>query len=566
MSNSDRYALQTKRFRLIPRVPETIPVEFYQWTGKVRLVAVSFLLITNLFGGMSIDSLGYDRTLYWQILIPISALGLVDLVFAYMMWRKPLPTSTLRRLTIASLCFEMAAVLIAIWAFGSIGSHMMLFGVLTVLIYRMAYDFWVGALGFALMLVGHWAIICAELLGWLSHKPLYVDANNIAVFPQRLIAAALMISFMLVITFLVANWTVARLRHKEMAVRILRQTLAATGEGQVGRHTGITLRDTYEVGVMLGTGGMGEVYRGTHKRTHRVVAIKILHPHLVDDETLLRRFRREAEITGKLGSPHIVEVIDVDRDGEIPFLVLELLEGEDLRTRIDRAGALAIPETADLVSQAATGLEVASEAGIVHRDLKPANLFLSEENGRTRVKILDFGVSKIHGNATAITQEIALIGTPDFMSPEQATAVVEDVDTRTDIFALGGITYMCLTGERPFKGGNVPALLRRICDEEPLPLSELRPDVPAAVVAVVAIAMAKDPAERYQTVAEMRGDLDAAFSGDTVPSVLKRAEQVKRGRPASRRTSVVGKLAHDATLDSPLADTAHDSPLSGPVS
>lgn len=561
MSDHERYRLHRRfKFRLVPRAVETIPPDFYQWMGKVRAVAVALLLLSNFIGLINIDRLGYDPDLYRKLLVALTFIGTVDIALACIMWLRPPAPRTMWRLTAACVVLEMTSILIAVWAFGSVGSHMMLFGVLAVLIYRISCDFWIGALGVAVLFVGHWLIVASELAGWIHYQPLYLDSAGIALVAHRHLSAAMMISFMIIVTFLVANGVVARLRHKEMAVRILRQTLAASGEGRVGHHTGSTLRDTYDVGVMLGIGGMGEVYRGTHRRTHRDVAIKILHTHLVDDEMLLRRFRREAEITGTLGSPNIVEVIDVDRDGDIPFLVLELLEGEDLSTRLDSRGALSLEETANVIDQAAAGLAVASDAGIVHRDLKPANLFLTEHEGALRVKVLDFGVSKIRGNATALTQEIALIGTPDYMSPEQATALVEQVDTSTDIFALGGIAYTCLTGERPFKGGNVPALLRRICDEEPRPISELRPEVPHAVVSVVALAMAKSPAERYQSVAEMRADLAAAFAGTLSASVEKRARQVRRGRPATRGTAPAVEMAHDETLGAELAETAagHD--------
>jgi hypothetical protein len=530
--DSGQHVIRRRRFSLFPRFEEAIAPEFYRWTGKVRVFAISLLVASNYLGGLQLHEMGYDPGFYWSLQVPVTTLGLIGVLVGLLVWRGRRSIDTMRRLTQVGAAVDVVAVLIGIWAFGSVGSYMTLFGALVVLVYRVAFDFRTGALAFLVMLLGMWAIGIGEINGWLPYEPVSLH-SAMSMTPTRQLSALLLTSFMLVVMFLVGNWTVARLRHKELAVRILRQTLAASGEGRVGRHTGATLCDTYAVEGLIGTGGMGEVYRGQHRRTQRPVAIKVLHSHLVDDETLMRRFRREAEITGRLGSRHIVDVIDVDRDGDIPFLVLELLEGTDLRERL-ASGPLGLAETADLLDQVAAGLEVAHDAGIVHRDLKPENLFLCADGERTLVKILDFGVSKIRGNATAITHEIALIGTPDFMSPEQAVALTDEVDARTDIFALGAIAYYCLTGRRPFQAGSIPALLRRICDEEPVPIAELRKEVPAAVLDVITIAMAKDRDARYAGVAELREDFRTAFCGKLAPAVSLRACAVPRGQPASR--------------------------------
>ena len=196
--------------------------------------------------------------------------------------------------------------------------------------------------------------------------------------------------------------------------------------------------------------------------------------------------------------------------------------------------------------------------GVIHRDLKPENIFLSPRGDDLQVKILDFGVSKIRGEATVLTQEIALLGTPDFMSPEQATGVVDDLDSSTDIFALGAITYYALTGVRPFQATSVPATLRRICDEAPIPIAELRPDVPAGVADVLTIALAKKRAERYVDVSRFAAALAAALRGEVDDDVGRRAASVYTGTPASR-TVVASVSATAPTEDGAkpivLADT-----------
>jgi serine/threonine-protein kinase len=259
---------------------------------------------------------------------------------------------------------------------------------------------------------------------------------------------------------------------------------------------------------------------------------------------VLTRFRREAEVTGQLGSEHIVGVIDVDEADGHPFLVLELMEGESLAARIAARGALPFVDVAEIVEQISRGLDVAHRAGVIHRDLKPENLFLCpKRTGGFTVKILDFGVSKIGGNATAITREVAILGTPDFMSPEQAEGRADSVGASSDVFALGGVTYTMLTGKRPFESDSVPAVLRRICDDEPRPAAGLRADLPAAVSPVIAIAIAKDPDARYATASEFAKDLRAALEGVSDPAVADRAQHLrpsKRGiRPGPRRPSTI---------------------------
>jgi serine/threonine-protein kinase len=380
------------------------------------------------------------------------------------------------------------------------------------------------------------------------------EVDTVYRFGQAQIGAMGMITLIYGMAFLASHWAVVRLRHSEQAVRILRQALHAGAGGQVGRHTGTTLRDSYEVGPLLAAGGMGEVYKGFHRRTGRAIAVKFLHPHLVGDVDVLRRFRREAEIAGQLGSPHIVQVLDVDTDQEQPFIVLELLEGESLRACLDRDGKLPLALVADLVDQAADGLHQAHEAGVVHRDLKPENIFLSARDGEAPLlRILDFGISKIQGAATQLTNEVALLGTPDFMAPEQAEGRADAVDHRSDVFALGAIAYHAITGQRPFAGPSIPAVLRAICDRDPFPASALRPEAGADVDAVLAIAMAKRPEQRYAGARELARDLRAAIGGVLDGDIRKRATAVPR---AAGAPSVPGVVGTADTLDAGIEHAA----------
>ena len=517
---------------LFPRFDAAVSPEFYRLAGKLRAITNLLFLISNFVLAPQIEALGFDPHVHWRVLIAFTMIHLVDGGLALWLWRGHMPVRWMRRATFAGVGLEAGAVLLASWVYGSVNSPFMGVALLLILIYRIAFDFRIGITAFAAIFLGQWALVGLELAGVLGAQPIAPVADGVYAMPAREIGAMVNLSIVMVLTFAVANWAIGRLRHKDLAIRLLRESLFTADKAKLGRHTGRMLRDTYALGTLLGSGGMGEVYVATHLRTQRRVAVKMLHAHLVENSTVLGRFRREAEITGQLGSEHIVGVIDVDEDDGQPFIVLELVEGESLAARV-KSGAMPLDKIGDLIEQLAAGLDVAHRAGIVHRDLKPENIFLCPRPGGITVKILDFGVSKIRGNATAITAGVAIIGTPDYMSPEQALG--EEVDATSDVFALGSVAYKCLTGQRPFKSESVPALLRQICDDEPTPIGTLRPEVPAQVSDVIALAMAKSPTDRYPSAPELARDLRSALAGTLDPAVSLRAHGLVRGQPSVPR-------------------------------
>jgi eukaryotic-like serine/threonine-protein kinase len=246
---------------------------------------------------------------------------------------------------------------------------------------------------------------------------------------------------------------------------------------------------------------MGKVYAARHLRLPRRAAVKVLQPEFAGHPEVLRRFQREAEIASALGNRHIVQVFDVgELPGGAPFILMELLEGKDLSLHLAEQGRLDPTEVIALLDQAAAGLTAAHAGNVVHRDIKPANLFLAREAGGGEVlKILDFGLSKVRGASLALTGANA-VGTPAYMSPEQLRAS-DEVDHRTDVYALGVTLFELLTGERPFDDPSVTRLCEHIITDPPPPASSRRQALTSAVDAVIARALTKDANARYPTVA-----------------------------------------------------------------
>ncbi len=266
-----------------------------------------------------------------------------------------------------------------------------------------------------------------------------------------------------------------------------------------GYEAGSILADRYRLESLLGQGGMGSVWRALHLTLNSPVAIKLIDPSIAASENALARFLREAQAAAALRSPHVVQTLDYGVHDGIPFIAMELMEGESLADRLKRVGRLSPAETAKFLMHVARAVGKAHDAGIVHRDLKPDNIFLVHNDDDEVAKVLDFGIAKQIQGLEAMdsqTQTGAVMGTPFYMSPEQAEGT-KALDHRTDLWAIGVIAYECLLGQLPFQGTTIGELIIKICTK-PLPVPSQAAQVPVGFDDWFARACAREPVDRFE--------------------------------------------------------------------
>ena len=292
---------------------------------------------------------------------------------------------------------------------------------------------------------------------------------------------------------------------------------------QSGRWVGRLIASRYRLLRVVGVGGHGAVYEARHELTGRRFAVKLLLADPRSIRGLSERLVREAKATSRVMHPNVVEVIDVgvDAESERLYLIEEFLEGDDLRARMRARRRMTTQEVRALIGPVLDGLGAAHGQGVVHRDLKPGNVMLARQPGGAEVpKLIDFGISKLDQRGPAedegapLTRDGMLLGTPDYMAPEQARGA-QSVDARADLWSVGVLLYEMLGGVRPFRGVGPAAVIVAVATEPPRPLSELRPDLPAAWTELVHRCLAKSPDERMATAAELREAIDAAGDQDT---------------------------------------------------
>ena len=306
------------------------------------------------------------------------------------------------------------------------------------------------------------------------------------------------------------------------------------------------LSDRYELGEILGFGGMSEVHLARDQRLHRDVAIKVLRADLARDPSFYLRFRREAQNAAALNHPAIVAVYDTGEaetpNGPLPYIVMEYVEGVTLRDIVHTDGPMEQRRAIEVIADACQALNFSHQHGIIHRDVKPANIMISKAGA---VKVMDFGIARALADASNVTQTAAVIGTAQYLSPEQARG--EKVDARSDVYSLGCVLYEMLTGEPPFVGDSPVAVAYQHVREDPVPPSQRHEGIPPELDAVVLKALAKNPDNRYQTAAEMRADLVKVHSGEQpdAPKVFTDAERssLMSAQPGDHRTEPIDSVA-----------------------
>jgi len=372
----------------------------------------------------------------------------------------------------------------------------------------------------AICIGGHVAVTVPIIAGVTTDVGIL---SSIAAGQKQLVIAEVLIATFLMSGYLLGRWarstSAAALSELQSAMRIIgdqqqalaevKDDVARAKQVNEGRWTGQQM-GPWRLGLVLGRGSMGEVYEATGENGV-AAAVKLLNAKSTSSSSHVERFHREMQVATRLESPHIVKVFQISPpDAPVPFIAMERLYGIDLATKLRSQARMPSDEVVVLLDQVARGLEVARLAGVVHRDLKPHNLFLHD--GGTW-KILDFGVSKLLGDEGTLTGEGGIVGTPQYMAPEQASG--GQVSHLADVYALGAIAYRCLTGRSPFKGKDLAELVYQVVHVPPArPSSLVR--VSLAIEEVLAVAMAKDPRRRFPSALSFAQAFIAARRGKKI--------------------------------------------------
>ena len=323
--------------------------------------------------------------------------------------------------------------------------------------------------------------------------------------------------------------------------RRLPDPLATAADDELRAHVERALTAHYELDCEIGRGGMGIVYRAKDRRLKRQVAIKLLPPELAFRSEIKSRFLREAETAAQLSHPNIVPIYTVDEQQQLVFFVMAYISGDNLAKRLHERGVLTIDETRKILREVAEALAYAHDRGVVHRDIKPDNILLDAVTGRPMVT--DFGIARAmdSGGDSRLTATGMAIGTPAYMSPEQA-AGDREIDGRSDLYSLGILGYQMLTGEPPFAAGSTPAMLVKHISEKPIPVQQRRSDVPNDLARSIMMLLEKDPAHRFPTASALLAALDAreappSRAPDTAPAPPLPAGASRPSYPPSERLS-----------------------------
>src|SRR5215475_8508642 len=312
-----------------------------------------------------------------------------------------------------------------------------------------------------------------------------------------------------------------------------RPSSEAASKGQL--EPGTILADRFEILQLLGQGGMGAVYKGRDIELERLVALKLIRPDLASHPEILRRFKQELILAREVTHRNVIRIFDLGQAQGIKFITMEYVEGRDLRGLIHDRGKFTTEDAVPIVLQICEALDAAHNAGVVHRDLKPQNVMVDKDG---RVYVMDFGIARSL-ETPGMTQTGALMGTPEYMSPEQAKG--EKVDARSDLFALGIIFYEMLTGISPFKADTAMAMMFKRTQERATPLSQLNIGIPGVISDIVSKCLEIKPAERYQTAREVINDLEAFTGGAQRGTIIAPSRRISHA-PGYQKWLVIGGI------------------------
>ncbi len=494
------------------------------WALARIIATLAFLIDVGLWLGLRAEPHIDARTLD-----AFAAINLPVLAVLYAMGRRHAGRPIGPLSIVAGMALAQLSVVVWIQVTGTLSSYFMVAGAMLVAAHRALLSWSLGVISLALLLALHGGAFALEELGVLERVPLFRAAPG-PVYDAATIRASVILSIasVYVMTWLGANLLVATLRHTERALMTAERRLAAATEGaREGRLSGQVVAG-FLLDDVIGRGGMAEVYRGTRagEPTAAAVAVKVVHPHLVDDQHLLARVRREAKLAARLPASVTATVREVHLAGPGErVVVLDYLDGEDLAARLRRRRRLPLDEAGALLLAVCGAVEVIHKAGIVHRDLKPHNLFLLDDGS---VRVLDFGVARSDDDQDSLTHTAAVLGTRGYMAPEMAEAGADAVGPEADVYALGVVAFQILTGERPTESAISGSASGS--GERPTPRpSQHAPDLGSAIDAVIALAMARSPSRRYRTVTAFAADLARALAGTLPPEVERRADPAAGG-------------------------------------
>ncbi len=436
------------------------------------------------------------------------------------------------------LICEVGSMMVWIQMTGTVTSYFLIMAILIILSYRVAHDYWLGLLCLATVVLLHVGAFTLEELHIFRPASLFVaDPGAMYASKSYRVGALSSIFWCDVLTFFSANYLTELLREKDRVLSVMRRDLnRAVAKAEVGRLSGQILGGAYELGELLGRGGMGEVYQARRISDGRELAVKVLLADLGQEPTIRERFRREAEAISRLPPEHVAGFVEmgVSDDGH-DFLVMELLRGEDFGAVLKRRGWLQPAELLPIANGIAAALKAAHDNGIIHRDLKPPNVFVDQGGV---VRLLDFGIARLleGESAKTLTMTAMILGTPGYLAPEQARGQHADIGPHTDVFAFGVMIYRALTGKNAFPSRNpVAAAYEALCHHPPPP-STVMLELPSDVDPVMELALAKSIDNRYRDPLLFVRDLALAFDGRLPNEVRERGRALTEGAPTAEAT------------------------------